>query len=135
MTDSVLGKNRQRDLYAAIGSVKIAAIVDDFYGRVQQHPTLSKPFSIVKDWDEHKRHLAHFWWISLGGPTYRPDKYRVADKHVPLGITAELVDDWLALFQATLRDHLPDELVEPWLVRARSMGESIRLMADFYQDQ
>ena len=135
MTDNDLGKNRQRDLYAAIGSVKIAIIVDDFYRRVQQHPSLSKPFSIVQDWDEHKRHLTHFWWISLGGPAYRPDKYRVADKHVPLGITADLVDDWLMLFKATLQDHLPSELAEPWLARASSMGESIRLMAVFYQHQ
>ena len=131
MTEDIPAKNRQRDLYAAIGSKKIGVIVEDFYGRVQLHPSLAEPFSMVQDWDEHKKRLAHFWWISLGGPAYRQDRYRVAEKHVPLGITAELVDDWLTLFHATLLDHLPAEMAEPWFARAKNMGESIHLMANF----
>lgn len=134
MTDDIPAKNRQRDLYAVIGTTKIAEIVDDFYGRIQHHASLAEPFRAVHDWDEHKKHLAHFWWISLGGPAYRTDRYRVAEKHVPLGITPELVGEWLALFRATLLDHLPAELADPWFARASNMGESIKMMAEFYEN-
>lgn len=122
---------RERKTVEAIGHDAIERVVDDFYNRIQQHPTLAAPFRQVEDWPEHKARLTHFWWISLGGKRYRDDQYRVAPVHMSLGITHELVDDWLALFEATLHDHLSDELAEAWLDRARNMGRSIRLLADW----
>lgn len=121
---------RERSTHEAIGLDTVAAVVDDFYSRVQAHPTLAEPFRRVEDWPEHKRRLTHFWWISLGGERYRDDQYRVAPLHVPLGITDELVDDWLALFETTLHDHLPPELAEAWMTRARNMGRSIRMLGE-----
>jgi hemoglobin len=123
---------RLRDTYALIGRAKIAAVVDDFYGRVRHHPTLAGPFGIVTDWDEHKARLTHFWWLSLGGPAYRQDRYRVAEKHMPVGVTHALIDDWLKLFQETLNDHLPEEVAALWFARASNMGDSLRLMSDYY---
>jgi len=119
---------RDRSTHQAVGLNTIRRVVDDFYDRVQRHSTLAEPFRRVEDWPEHKRRLTHFWWISLGGARYRDDQYRVAPLHMPLGITDALVDDWLALFEATLRDHLPPDLVEAWLDRARNMGRSIRMV-------
>ena len=123
---------RPRELFAVIGRAKIVAVVDDFYDRIQKHPALAEPFQAVQDWEEHKARLSHFWWISLGGPAYRQDRYRVADKHAPLGVTEGLISDWLKLFRETLLDHLPAELAEPWLARAGNMGISLRLMSDYY---
>ncbi len=122
---------RQRDTHQAIGLPAIAAVVDDFYDRIQRHPTLAEPFARVRDWPEHKARLTHFWWISLGGEAYRDDQYRVGPVHLALGIEPRLVDDWLALFRATLDEHLPPALADAWYLRAENMGRSIRLLAEF----
>lgn len=124
-----------RNACALIGRDRIEAVVDDFYERVKRHPTLAVPFASVVDWDEHKAHLAHFWWVSLGGERYRSKPYNVGAKHYEAGVTDPLVDDWLALFRRTLDDHLPNELADLWHARASRMGESIRMMAEFYADK
>ena len=99
--------------------------------------TLSRPFLRVHDWEEHKARLSHFWWLSLGGAPYRTDIYNVAAKHLDqtLGMTPALIEDWLNLFQATLRDQLPPEEAEAWLARARHMGHSLRMMLDFHANK
>jgi len=124
--------SKLRDTYALIGRARITAVVDGFYDRVRRHPTLAGPFGRVSDWTEHKARLTHFWWLSLGGPAYRQDRYRVAEKHIPVGVTHELIADWLKLFQETLNDHLPEEVAALWFTRASNMGASLRLMADYY---
>lgn len=120
-----------RDTYALVGRAKIAAVVDDFYERVRRHPSLAESFGIVTDWAEHKARLTHFWWLSLGGPAYRQDRYRVAEKHMSVGVTPALVADWLDLFRATLADHLPQDLTDAWYGRAANMGASLSLLADY----
>lgn len=106
----------------------IRAVVDDFYNRVQRHPTLSEPFAIVDDWALHKDRLTHYWWTVMGGQRYRDYGYALGDKHAPVGVTPALVDDWLALFHQTLLDHLDPPLAERWLRLAQGIGESLRLM-------
>lgn len=122
---------RERDTYRAIGRERIAAVVDDFYDRIQAHPSLAEPFRRVSDWPEHKARLTHFWWVSLGGEAYRDEQYRVGPAHVGLGVDEALVDEWLALFAATLADHLEPELARAWMSRAQSMGRSIRMLLAF----
>ncbi|MEJ2687942.1 MAG: group III truncated hemoglobin [Gammaproteobacteria bacterium] len=124
---------RLRQTHARIGWERMAAVVDDFYDRVQAHPTLAVPFLMVSDWTLHKARLTHFWWVALGGRRYRPDRYDVAGKHLAVGVNDELVDDWLELFHATLREHLPGDLAEAWFRRARLMGGSVRQSAAFYR--
>lgn len=45
-----------------LGRKQIDLIVDDFYNRIQNHPTLAKPFSNVHDWPTHKEKITEFWW-------------------------------------------------------------------------
>lgn len=122
---------RSRNTHEAIGLDTIRRVVDDFYDRIQRHPTLAEPFQRVGDWPEHKARLTHFWWLSLGGERYRDDQFRVGPAHMPLSITDELVTDWLTLFEATVRCHVEATLAEAWLQRARHMGRSIRMLADW----
>lgn len=124
--------SKPRDAYALIGRASIAAVVDDFYDRVQCHPTLAGPFAKVSDWTEHKARLTHFWWLSLGGPAYRQDRYKTAQERLPANVTPELIADWLKLFQETLNDHLPKEIAALWFARASNIGASLRLMVDYY---
>jgi len=120
-----------KDIASQIRLETVEEIVSDFYDRVQLHPTLAAPFSIVHDWGEHKAHLAHFWWVTLGGGAYRNNPYSVAEKHERAGFTPALLADWLALFRETLTRHLPADLAEQWYARATHIGRSLTLMHDF----
>lgn len=106
-------------------------VVDVFYDRIQQHPTLAEPFRVVSDWSEHKAKLTHFWWVSLGGQAYADYQYSVISRHVSVGVTDQLVDDWLTLFDVTMREIISDELADAWMHRARHMGKSIRMLGSF----
>src|SRR3954471_4311125 len=103
-----------QDIATEVGLDTVKAVVSDFYDRVQEHPTLAQPFGIVDDWPEHKAHLSHFWWVTLGGQPYRKQPYSVAMKHERAGFTPALLADWLALFHETLDQHLPADLAERW---------------------
>ena len=124
--------NRPRTTHRLIGHEVMTSVVDDFYDRIQRHPRLAEPFGIVDDWVEHKARLVHFWWVSLGGAPYADYRYRVAEKHLAVGITSELVDDWLELFHITLHEHLPPEPAALWFQRAQRMGRSLRMLNEFY---
>ena len=121
-----------KDLASQIGLDKVHAVVSDFYDRVQTHPRLAMPFAIVEDWPEHKAHLSHFWWVTLGGKRYREKPYSVAEKHALAGFTPALLQEWLALFRQTLAAHLPAEYSDEWLARAEHIGRSLELMHEFH---
>ncbi len=112
-----------RDLAALLGRETIAAVVADFYDRVQRDPALAPTFTHVKDWDAVKTRLAHFWWIDLGGARYRDDVYNPHTVHRHVGARPQQVEPWLRLFEATVRDHVPADLAERWLTRVRRMAD------------
>ena len=115
-----------RDLAALLGRERITAVVADFYDRVRHDPELGPTFAEVRDWDEVKARIGHFWWIDLGGQRYRDDVYNPHTVHRHFGVRPEQVDPWLRLFEATVRDHLPVELADAWLARVRRMAEWVR---------
>lgn len=121
-----------QDIAHLIGRDKVAEVVDRFYDRVQQHPTLKIPFQIVKDWPHHKELITHFWWVSLGGERYLKYRYEVAIKHMEAGFTPDLLVDWLALFQDTVREVLEPELADPWIKRAELIGQSLTMLHHFH---
>lgn len=114
-----------RDIAEAVGHDRVAAVVDRFYDRIQQHPSLAQPFLRVQDWPEHKALLTHFWWATLGGQRYLQHNYEVPRKHAEAGFTPELLTEWLALFAEVVEAELPPELAEGWLARARNIGQSL----------
>lgn len=116
-----------RDLHALIGRDGIARVINRFYDAVPRHPTLAPYFQHVTDWDEVKAHLAHFWWIDMGGERYRPDIYNPTDVHRHFKVPPELVDDWLALFTEIVRDELPAEHADGWLKRVGKMADWTRI--------
>jgi hemoglobin len=116
-----------RELAARLGRETITAVVADFYERARRDPDLGPSFAQVKDWDEVKARIGHFWWIDLGGERYRDDVYNPHTVHRHFGVRPEQVDPWLRLFEATVRDHLPADLAEVWLSRARRMADWVRI--------
>jgi hemoglobin len=121
-----------KDIANRIGLDTVHAVVDDFYERVQQHPTLATPFSIVTQWPEHKAHLTHFWWVTLGGKRYSDKPYSVAEKHQSAGFTPALLQEWLALFRQVLTTHLAAADCDEWYARAEHIGRSLVLMHEFH---
>lgn len=114
----------------------IETVVRAFYARARSHPDLAEAFARVEDWEEHIARITHFWWLSLGGRRYRPDRFQVGPKHVALGVTGRQVDAWLALFEDTLQQQVNDERARAdWLQRARHMGRSIRDLSEFYRQR
>ena len=124
-----------QDIAHQLGLDTVSRVVSDFYDEIQRHPTLRVPFGIVHDWTEHKQHLAHFWWVTLGGKPFRDQPYRVADKHAAAGFTPALLVDWLALFRETLAKHLPEALAEQWYARAANIGRSLEYMHEFRESK
>ena len=124
-----------QDIAHTLGRDAVERVVSDFYDRVQGHETLSVPFGAVHDWPEHKIHLTHFWWVTLGGKPYRDKPYQVAQKHAAAGFTPELLADWLALFRTTLARHLSEDLAEQWYARALRIGRSLTFMHEFQRGQ
>ena len=120
-----------KDIANEIDLATVAGVVSDFYDRVQRHPNLAAPFSIVMDWPEHKAHLTHFWWVTLGGRRYRDKPYKVAEKHATAGFTPALLLEWLALFKDTLNAHVAADLADAWYARAEHIGRSLTLMHEF----
>lgn len=124
---------RLRNENELIGLDAIRVVVDEFYNRIQVHPTLAEPFEIIEDWPEHKEKLAHFWWLSLGGEPYANFQYDVGPKHMVLPINDSHVDEWLDLFYEVMAKHIPEEHAEAWHFRARNMGRAIRMMVSYHQ--
>jgi len=122
-----------RELHASLGQARILGVIASFYDLIREHPTLGSYFSTVKDWDELKARIGHFWWIDLGGERYREDVYNPHAVHRHLQIPPDLIDDWLVLFAANLRDQLPTAAADAWLTRATKMAEWIRI--DLQQSQ
>lgn len=108
-----------------IGWERIAGVVDAFYDQVTLHPSLRRPFSVVEDWPRHKERLTYFWWIVLGGEKFRREMYEPVPKHFRAGFNEILLSDWLALFEQTVRQVVPDALADAWVERARQVGASL----------
>lgn len=113
-----------------IGRESIDKVVDDFYNQIQKHPTLSKPFSIVSHWKEHKEKIAEFWWVVLGGIPDNSYKYTPVNKHFSAGFTQELLKDWKALFFEVLSQHLPLDLAKAWQSRVELIGGNLLMQND-----
>ena len=115
---------------AAIGidEAFISKLVDEFYGRVREHPHLGPVFDgAVSDWPEHLAKLKLFWAsvaLNAGAYSGRPMQ---AHMRVP-AIEPAHFGEWLFLFEQTLRDIAPTEAaVEYFMVRASRIGESLKL--------
>ncbi|WP_018152763.1 group III truncated hemoglobin [Leeia oryzae] len=121
-----------QDIATDIGRPQIEAVIDRFYDAIRAHPTLATPFAIVDDWTQHKALLTHFWWVSLGGERYMSYDYQVAAKHLHVGFTPELLEEWLTLFRNTIETHVEATYAALWIKRAELIGESLRLMHQFH---
>lgn len=102
----------------------IVRLVDCFYDKVQQHPTLGPVFNpAVDDWDEHKATLVAFWSsIELKTGQYRGNPMA---RHRPHAIETGHFDDWLALWTQTAYEVLPSVHATRFEEHARRIARSL----------
>jgi hemoglobin len=105
----------------SVGKELIAVVVDQFYDAVKTHPTLSAPFSSVKNWHHHKDRITEFWWTALGGKPVASHSYDPVGKHFASGFNA----DWKALFLEILNQNLPENLAQNWYQRVEMIGSNL----------
>lgn len=104
---------------------QLADLVDVFYERVRQHPTLGPVFNAaVDDWPEHKRLLTSFWCsVALGARTYRGNPMA---KHRGHPIDAAHFEEWLALWRETATERLDEAHARQMCEYADRIGRSLR---------
>ena len=108
---------------------RIAALVEDFYGRVQGDDLLGPVFAAhVQSWDVHLARMTTFWGSIMRAET----GYQSSEKGTPLQIHARLAEidprhfaRWLSLFDTTTSDHFPEWAAQNIMRRARRMAVTL----------
>ncbi|WP_019564482.1 group III truncated hemoglobin [Agrobacterium sp. 10MFCol1.1] len=124
-------QNRAEKAMAAIGidAGFIDLLVETFYGRVLEHPTLGPVFDarLSGRWPEHMARMKQFWAavaFKNGGYGGKPVQVHLGVK----GMSAELFPQWLALFSATLDDIAPSPQAHSWFMEtAERIAKSLTL--------
>jgi len=109
-----------------VTDAQIAAVVADFYAAVRLHPVLGPVFAAhVTDWPAHEVKITAFWRNAIlfergydGNPMA---------KHQQAGnVRPGMFEPWLALFDATLTKHLPEETALQWSALVHRIGRGLR---------
>ncbi|WP_162246365.1 DUF1971 domain-containing protein [Rhizobium sp. Root1204] len=97
---------------------KIKEILVAFYARVRADPSLSVPFSVVEDWDEHMERLSDFWSsLMLTTGRYKGNPLSMHAIHSDL-IRPEMFQRWLELWKLTTNELLEPQTAEQMQAKA-----------------
>ena len=102
----------------------IARLVDAFYDKVRADAVIGPVFNeAVHDWPAHKRLLTSFWCsVVLRAQTYRGNPMQA---HRPWPIEARHFDHWLALWEQTAGELLPEDEAATMVEYANRIGQSL----------
>ncbi|GGH57664.1 preprotein translocase subunit TatC [Comamonas phosphati] len=104
---------------------EVARLVHAFYARVRQDEVLGPIFDArITDWDHHLAKLVDFWSAILR----RTARFSGAPmpKHAALpGLSPELFERWLGLFEATLAEQPNRAMAEQAGQAARRIAQSL----------
>ena len=117
--------------FAAIDEAAIAALVDRFYEKARQDPTLGPVFNCaVADWNEHLHRLYDFWSsVMLTSGRYKGNPMAA---HLKLPIKPQFFGRWLELWRETARELFVPAEATHFCDKAERIAESLRL-ALFYR--
>ena len=120
----------ERDVVSEEG---ICRLVDAFYAKVRLDPELGPIFAhaIPGDWQPHLNKMYAFWSsVMLTSGRYKGNPVA---KHLAVeGITLQLFERWLALFDETCAELFDDRLRAEFGAKAARIAESLKL-ALFYR--
>jgi len=104
---------------------EITRMVHAFYARVRKDEQLAPIFNAhIDDWDHHLQHLSTFWSSLL----LRTGRFNGTPmpKHVALpGLTAELFQRWLALFEETTAEQPNQVMAKEANAMAQRVAQSL----------
>ena len=116
-----------------VSEESIRRLVDAFYAKVQIDPELGPVFAraIPGNWQPHLNKMYAFWSsVMLNSGRYRGNPVA---KHLSVeGISMEMFERWLALFNETCGELFDDRLRTEFGVKAARIAESLKL-ALFYR--
>jgi truncated hemoglobin YjbI len=112
----------------------VAEVVHRFYRRVLDEPTLAGYFSHIDNWPQHESHITDFWWGVMGGKVETPRPRAMELGHRDLDFGQQELMLWLALFEHTLRESLPEECARQWFELARGLGKAMSKRGMVRQD-
>jgi hemoglobin len=110
---------------------EIACLVDSFYARIRSDPVLGPVFHAAigeadEKWDAHLEKLRRFWSaVMLRSGAYHGDPF-TAHLRLP-GLTPEMFERWLGLFEATCAEVLAPETAAAFGERAQRIARSLRM--------
>ena len=120
----------ERDVVTEEG---IRGLVDALYTKVRVDPELGPIFAraIPGDWQPHLNTMVDFWSsVMLTSGRYRGNPVA---KHLAVeGITMQLFERWLALFNETCGELFDERLAREFGTKAERIAESLKL-ALFYR--
>ena len=123
----------ERDVVTEDG---IRRLVDAFYAKVRADPELGPVFAraITGDWQPHLNTMYAFWSsVMLTSGRYRGNPVA---KHLAVeGITMELFERWLALFNETCGELFDDRLRDEFAAKVARIAESLKLALFYRPDQ
>lgn len=104
---------------------EISTLVNDFYGRVREDELLGPIFDAhVADWGHHLGKMSDFWSSVL----LRTGRFMGTPmpKHIALpGLTAELFQRWLMLFEQTVAEQPNQAMGRQALGAAQRIAQSL----------
>jgi hemoglobin len=109
-----------------IAPEQIDTVVAAFYAGVRAHPRLGPVFAVhVTDWPGHEVKIGAFWRNAILMERGYDGNPMAAHRNAG-NVRPGMFDDWLALFDATLTAHLPDDTAEQWSALAHRIGRGLR---------
>lgn len=114
-----------------ITEADIAELVGRFYDRIRADASLAPVFQSAiggtdAEWGPHLAVMRRFWSsVMLGSGTYRGDPYSVHRRLT--GLTPEMFDRWLGLFDATCTEHFPPDTAAAFSERAHRIARSLKM--------
>lgn len=114
----------------------IILLVNTFYDRVKQNELLDHVFTDVAkmDWDSHLPKMYDFWEsIVFKNAVYSGNPMRVHKQlhFEKIGLTKEMFDQWLTLFNLTVDDLFEGANALEAKTRARSIATMISLKTTY----
>jgi hemoglobin len=121
--------------FSEVTDESIRRLVDEFYARVRDDAALGPIFAnAIDDWGPHLATMRDFWSsVMLTSGRYKGNpvmKHRQVE-----GISYELFERWLALFDETARDLFEPALAAVFNAKAARIAESLRLAVFYRPDQ
>ncbi|WP_455380486.1 group III truncated hemoglobin [Acidihalobacter prosperus] len=110
-----------------IGRQKVDQVINVFYEQILDDTLLGPLFDDIAELEPHKKRIADFWWIAMGGkPPHHTVHFDMIGVHAPLGLQRRHFDRWLEVFKRTLEDNLPPRLAANWLQMAEGIASRLQ---------